>query len=167
MTVDTAIRIVLHSAEVVHFTHTTQSRLVATSGRWHGTPFGIPAGRLWRGLSLDHTYCAKPTRFQHGSNRSSQSEPPFVPRILLARQLSHLRYGDDDNKGELTNQPSQCPYSMWLYCYHNLQIQDLLGLMRHGRLIAPFNLWRAANHSFNPWFSCRPRQYSDGKFHPE
>ena len=33
MTMDTAIRIVLHSAEVVPFTHTTQSRLVSTSRR--------------------------------------------------------------------------------------------------------------------------------------
>ena len=46
MTVDMAIRIVLHSAELVPFTHTTQSRLVATSGRWCSTLFCIPAGRL-------------------------------------------------------------------------------------------------------------------------
>ena len=53
MTVDTAIRIVLHSAEVVPFTHTTQSRLVATSRRWRSTLLCILAGRLRRGLSLD------------------------------------------------------------------------------------------------------------------
>ena len=49
---DTAIQIVLHFVEVVHFNHTTQSRLVATSGRWYSTPFGVPAGDVdstrWR-----------------------------------------------------------------------------------------------------------------------
>src|SRR3954463_16705579 len=53
MTVDTTIRIVLHSVEVVPFTHTTQSRLDATSRRWRSTLFCIPAGILRRGLSLD------------------------------------------------------------------------------------------------------------------